>query len=98
MPRSDVAKTCLTVRMLNVYGMSQAKVAVALCAAANFINAADRVIMPTAIIQMSEEFKWTLHGQGWILSSFSVGYMASGVSISKYSNSRQDNYVFCLEI
>jgi len=53
---------------------------IALCAAANFINAADRVIMPTAIIQMSEEFQWDLHKQGWILGSFSIGYMASGVS------------------
>lgn len=53
---------------------------VGLCAAANFINAADRVIMPTAIVQMAEQFGWDLHGQGWILSSYSVGYMASGVS------------------
>ena len=67
--------------MLSSYGFNQINVVVALCSAANFINAADRVIMPTAIIQMSEQFKWTLHGQGWILSSFSVGYMASGVSI-----------------
>jgi len=67
--------------MLNyIYGISQVKVVVALCSAANFINAADRVIMPTAIIQMSEQFSWDLHGQGWILSSFAIGYMASGVS------------------
>lgn len=66
--------------MLNFNGFGQVKTVVALCSAANFINAADRVIMPTAIVQMSEQFKWSLHGQGWILSSFSVGYMASGVS------------------
>ncbi|XP_067935177.1 sialin-like [Watersipora subatra] len=65
--------------MLNSYGFSQVNTIVALCAAANFINAADRVIMPTAIIPMSQQFKWSLHGQGWILSSFSVGYMASGI-------------------
>ena len=67
--------------MLGTYGFNQINIVVALCSAANFINAADRVIMPTAIIQMSEQFKWTLHGQGWILSSFSIGYMASGVSM-----------------
>jgi len=47
---------------------------VALCALANFINAADRVIMPIAIIQMTDEFNWSLHMQGWILSAFSIGY------------------------
>lgn len=52
---------------------------VGLCSAANFINAADRVIMPIAIIQMTDEFKWDLHGQGWVLSSFAVGYMSSQV-------------------
>lgn len=56
------------------------KTIVGLCSAANFINAADRVIMPTAIIQMSEQYGWNLHGQGWILSSYAIGYMASGVS------------------
>ena len=53
---------------------------IALCSAANFINAADRVIMPIAIIQMTDEFKWDLHGQGWVLSAFAVGYMSSMVS------------------
>lgn len=47
---------------------------------ANFINAADRVIMPIAIIQMSTEFKYDLHVQGWILSAFAIGYMSSMVS------------------
>lgn len=37
---------------------------VALCSAANFINAADRVIMPIAIVPMTDEFKWSLHWQG----------------------------------
>jgi hypothetical protein len=54
---------------------------IALCSLANFINAADRVIMPIAIIQMSSEFKWKLHDQGWILSAFSVGYMGTMVQI-----------------
>ncbi|CAB3376161.1 Hypothetical predicted protein [Cloeon dipterum] len=50
---------------------------VLLCSVANFINAADRVIMPIAIIQMTDEFNWSLHTQGWILSAFSVGYLTS---------------------
>jgi len=52
---------------------------IALCSAANFINAADRVIMPIAIIQMSAQFKWDLHEQGWILSAFSIGYICTMV-------------------
>nr|AKN21535.1 slc17a-12 [Schmidtea mediterranea] len=50
-----------------------------LCCLANFINSADRVIMPIAIIQMAEYFKWTLHEQGMILSAFSVGFLSSMV-------------------
>ena len=57
---------------------------IALCAAANFINAADRVIMPIAIIQMTDEFKWNLHGQGWVLSAFAIGYMSSMVMSNFY--------------
>ncbi|XP_050402694.1 uncharacterized protein LOC126818993 [Patella vulgata] len=52
---------------------------IALCSIANFINSADRVIMPIAIVPMTDEFKWDLHGQGWVLSSFAVGYMSSQV-------------------
>ena len=52
---------------------------IALCALANFINAADRVVMPIAIIQMTDVFKWDMHGQGWVLSSFAAGYMGSMV-------------------
>lgn len=52
---------------------------VALCSVANFINSADRVLMPIAIVPMTDEFKWTLHGQGWILSSFAFGYLTSQV-------------------
>ncbi|XP_017298285.1 probable anion transporter 1, chloroplastic [Diaphorina citri] len=52
---------------------------VGLCAVANFINAADRVIMPIAIIPMRQEFQWNLHWQGWILSAFAFGYFTSQV-------------------
>lgn len=52
---------------------------VVLCSIANFINAADRVIMPIAIIPMTSYFKWTMHWQGWILSSFALGYLSSQV-------------------
>lgn len=56
---------------------------VALCSAANFINAADRVIMPIAIVPMAKEFNWNFHWQGWILSAFAIGYFASQVNYSK---------------
>lgn len=57
---------------------------VSLCSLANFINSADRVIMPIAIIQMSAEFKWGLHEQGWILSAFAVGYLSSQVRVDVF--------------
>lgn len=50
---------------------------VALCSVANFINAADRVIMPIAIVPMTDKFRWSLNVQGWILSSFACGYLTS---------------------
>ncbi|KAK3592163.1 hypothetical protein CHS0354_019454 [Potamilus streckersoni] len=50
-----------------------------LCSIANFINSADQVIMPIAVVAMTDEFKWGLHGQGWVLSSFAIGYMSSQV-------------------
>uniref|UniRef100_A0A023F4L9 Putative permease of the major facilitator superfamily n=2 Tax=Triatoma infestans TaxID=30076 RepID=A0A023F4L9_TRIIF len=52
---------------------------VGLCSIANFINAADRVIMPIAIIPMTDEYKWSLHWQGWILSAFAFGYFTSQI-------------------
>lgn len=55
---------------------------VGLCAVANFINAADRVIMPIAIIPMQQEFQWSLHWQGWILSAFAFGYFTSQVILA----------------
>ncbi|PAA58323.1 hypothetical protein BOX15_Mlig007974g1, partial [Macrostomum lignano] len=57
--------------------ISSWKLTVALCSLANFINSADRVIMPITIIQMADAYKWSLHDQGVILSAFSVGYLAS---------------------
>lgn len=50
---------------------------VALCCLANFVNAADRVLMPIAIVPMSEQYRWSLLSQGWILSAFAVGYITS---------------------
>lgn len=35
--------------------------------------------MPIAVVPMADQFKWDLHGQGWVLSSFAVGYMSSQV-------------------
>lgn len=65
---------------------------IALCSVANFINAADRVIMPIAIIPMAEKYKWSLSLQGWILSSFAFGYFTSQVTMQicrfSMSNSR----------
>lgn len=59
---------------------------VALCSFSNLINAADRAIMPLAILQMAPEFKWDMHAQGWLLSAFPIGYFSSqiiGASCSK---------------
>jgi len=50
---------------------------VGLCSLANFINAADRAIMPIAIIPMAREFGWNMRLQGYILSSFPIGYLTS---------------------
>ncbi|KAK4315096.1 hypothetical protein Pmani_013658 [Petrolisthes manimaculis] len=52
---------------------------VLLCSIANFINAADRVLMPLAIVPMTSEFKWSLYWQGWILSAFAFGYFTSQI-------------------
>lgn len=52
---------------------------VALCCLANFVNAADRVLMPIAIVPMSDEYRWSLLCQGWILSAFAFGYITSQV-------------------
>ena len=52
---------------------------VALCSFSNLINSADRAIMPIAIVQMANEFKWDMRHQGWILSAFPIGYFSSQV-------------------
>ncbi|KAA0188473.1 putative sodium-dependent phosphate transporter [Fasciolopsis buskii] len=62
-----------------------------LCCMANFINAADRVIMPLAINPIADHFKWNMHTHGWVLSAFSVGYLSSmilgGSVASRYGGS-----------
>lgn len=65
--------------MVRIHILPQSSKIVTLCSIANFINAADRVLMPIAIIPMTDEFKWNLHWQGWILSTFAIGYFISQV-------------------
>lgn len=60
--------------MVKIHILPRSSQVVTLCSIANFINAADRVLMPIAIIPMTDEFKWNLYWQGWILSAFAVGY------------------------
>ncbi|KAK4878451.1 hypothetical protein RN001_010957 [Aquatica leii] len=62
---------------MRIHWFSRTSKIVALCSAANFINSADRVIMPIAIIPMTDQFNWSLHAQGWILSAFACGYFTS---------------------
>lgn len=59
--------------------LSKTSRVIALCSIANFINAADRIIMPIAIVPMTDRFHWNLNVQGWILSSFACGYFTSQV-------------------
>lgn len=54
---------------------------IALCSLANFINAADRIVMPIAIIPMTDHYNWSLYWQGWILSAFAFGYITSQVML-----------------
>lgn len=58
---------------------------IALCSMSNLINAADRAIMPIAILQMAPEFKWNMHDQGWILSAFPFGYFSSQIIGGSFS-------------
>lgn len=60
---------------------------VALCSVANFINSADRVIMPITIVPMTDLYQWSLHWQGWILSAFAFGYFTSQL-LGSYSANR----------
>lgn len=57
---------------------------IALCSLANFINAADRIVMPIAIIPMTDHYNWSLYWQGWILSAFAFGYITSQVRMFLY--------------
>lgn len=50
---------------------------IALCAIANFINAADRILMSIAIVPIAKQFKIGIHAQGWIHSAFPFGYISS---------------------
>ncbi|CAG9861485.1 unnamed protein product [Phyllotreta striolata] len=63
--------------MARIRWLSRTSRIVALCSLANFINSADRVIMPIAIVPMTDIFGWSLHAQGWILSAFAFGYFTS---------------------
>ncbi|XP_045466330.1 probable anion transporter 4, chloroplastic [Harmonia axyridis] len=63
--------------MVKIRSLTRTSRIVALCSAANFINSADRVIMPIAIVPMTDIFQWSMHAQGWILSAFAGGYLTS---------------------
>ena len=62
-----------------MFGASKSSKIVALCSLANFINAADRTIMPIAVVPMADQYHWNLGQQGWILSAFAYGYISSQV-------------------
>lgn len=65
--------------MVRIRWFSRTSRIVALCSLANFINSADRVIMPITIVPMTDVFKWSIHIQGWILSAFAFGYFTSQI-------------------
>ncbi|KAB7503536.1 Ascorbate transporter, chloroplastic [Armadillidium nasatum] len=69
-----------------------------LCSIANFINAADRVLMPIAIISMTREYKWNLSIQGWILSAFAFGYFTSQVLCANAGNKYGGKKVLCFAV
>eukprot|EP00759_Apiculatamorpha_spiralis_P018558 PhF_6_TR24923/c0_g1_i1/m.34307 len=46
-----------------------------LCACANFLNQADRTIMSFSIVQITERYSIPYYERGWILSSFTYGYI-----------------------
>ena len=48
---------------------------VAMCFAATFVCYIDRVNISVAIIPMAEDYGWNLETQGYILSSFYIGYL-----------------------
>ncbi|XP_063726035.1 sialin-like isoform X2 [Symsagittifera roscoffensis] len=57
----------------------EVKILIAFCAVANFINTADRVLLPICMVQMSKQYDWNLGFQGWVLSGFGFGYISSQV-------------------
>ncbi|KAG8194889.1 hypothetical protein JTE90_029180 [Oedothorax gibbosus] len=59
--------------------LRKTSIVIAFCSLANFINAADRIVMPIAIIPMTHHYNWSLYWQGWILSAFAFGYITSQV-------------------
>lgn len=65
--------------------VTSASKTIALCSFSNLINAADRAIMPIAILQMAPEYKWDMHQQGWILSAFPIGYFSSQIIGGSFS-------------
>lgn len=71
---------------------------VLLCSAANFINAADRVLMPLAIVPMTSEYKWSLYWQGWILSAFAFGYFTSQIIGANAVNNYGGRRVLCFAV
>ena len=50
---------------------------IALASAANFLNQADRNVMPIAVIPMAEELGWDLMQRGVVLSAFAYGYITT---------------------
>jgi len=65
--------------------VTSASKTIALCSISNLINAADRAIMPIAILPMAREFNWNMHDQGWILSAFPIGYFSSQIIGGSFS-------------
>ena len=59
--------------------LSQRTILVALCFAAVFICYVDRVNISLAIIAMKDEFGWDKTTQGWVMSSFFIGYLTTQI-------------------
>ena len=47
--------------------------------AANFLNQADRAIMPLTIPEMASHYNWEMGTAGSILSAFPVGYIVTNI-------------------
>ncbi|MCL4123336.1 UNVERIFIED_CONTAM: hypothetical protein GTU68_016456 [Idotea baltica] len=69
-----------------------------LCSIANFINAADRVLMPIAIVSIAKEHSLSLALQGWILSAFAFGYFSSQVLCGNAGNKYGVKKVLCFAV